>query len=159
MEFKAKRISRHYRQIINAGSDVILPLLCPDRETEWLDGWEYRMIYSESGRTELGAIFSTSREGEEDTVWILTKHDLKAHEVDFARVTPNSRTCILNIAVKAKDANSSYVDITYTYTGISDHGNAFIDNYTEEMFLGMATFWEKSMNYFLETGKKLRKTA
>jgi hypothetical protein len=156
-KFKAKRLIRTYRQTINATPEKVFPLLCPVREAEWLDGWQYRMIYSESGLVEEGAVFSTPYEGEDDTVWIVTEHDSKTYEVEFARVTPKSRTCILKIAVKSKDENSSYVDVSYTYTGITFVGNDFIDHFTEEAFLGAVTFWEKSMNYFLETGERLKK--
>lgn len=156
-KFKAKRVTRTYRQTINATPEKVFPLLCPVREAEWLDGWHYNMIYSESGFAEEGAVFSTPFEGEEDTVWIITKHDSKGHEVDFARFTHNYRTCLLRIAVKIKDETTSYVNISYTYTGIKSHGNDFIDNLTEEIFLKAVIFWEKSMNYFLKTGKKLKK--
>ena len=60
------------------------PLLCPVREADWFDGWQYNMIYSESGLVEEGAVFTTPHEGEEDTVWIVKKHDPKKHEVAFA---------------------------------------------------------------------------
>ena len=115
------------------------------------------MIYSESGLVEEGAIFSTPCEGEEDTVWIVTKHDPKKHEVAFVRFTSNSRTCVLKIAVKAKDENNSYADVSYTYTGITHAGNDFIDNFSKDAFLEAVTFWEKSMNYLLETGERLKK--
>jgi len=156
-EFKAKRIKRTYRQTIDGTSDKVFQLLCPVREAEWLDGWRYNMICSESGLVEEGAVFSTPYEGEEDTVWIVTKHDSKTYEVEFARFTHNSRTCVLKIAVKSKDEKRSFVDVSYTYTGITPEGNDFIDNFTEETFLEAVSFWEKSMNHFLETGERLKK--
>lgn len=157
LEFKSQRITREYRQTINSTPGKVFPLLCPVREADWLDGWRFNMIYSESGVVEEGAVFNTPYDGEADTVWIVTKHDSKSHEVDFARFTHNSRTCILKIAVKHKDEISSYVDVSYTYTGITPAGNDFIKNFTEEAFLEAVTFWEKSMNFFLETGERLKK--
>ncbi len=157
-EFKAKRITRTYRQTINARPEKVFPLLCPVREAEWLDGWRYAMIYSESGLVEEGAVFSTSHKGEEDTVWIVTKHDPEEHQVEFTRFTHKSRTCVLKVAVGPKDENSSHVDISYTYTGITPAGNVFIDNFTEETFLEAVTFWEKSLNHFLDYGRKIKKT-
>jgi len=156
-EFKPQKMTREYRQTINALPEKVFPLLCPVREAEWLDGWRYHMIYSESGLVEEGAVFSTPFEGEEDTVWMVTKHDTKTHAVEFARFTHNSRTCLLRIAVKPKDESSSYVYVSYTYTGITPAGNDFINGFTEEVFLEAVTFWEKSMNYFLKTGEKLKK--
>ncbi len=42
VKFNSRRISREYRQTINAKPDEIFPLLCPVREIEWLDGWQHR---------------------------------------------------------------------------------------------------------------------
>lgn len=156
-KFQPKRVIRAYRQTINATAEKVFPLLCPVRESEWLDGWQYDMIYSDCGLVEAGAVFSTPCEGEEDTVWIVTKHDPQNHEIVFARFTPNSRTCVLEISVKPKDEDSSYVDVSYTYTGITQAGNEFIEKFSEDTFLEAVTFWEKSMNYFLETGQRLKK--
>jgi hypothetical protein len=156
-QFKAKRITRSYRQTIDATPEKIFPLLCPVREAEWLDGWRYSMIYSHSGLVEQGAVFSTPSESEAHTVWIVTKHDTRTHEVDFARFTPESRTCTLKIIVTSKDEHSSYVDVAYTYTGIAAAGNDFIDHFSEKAFLDAVTLWEASMNHFLKTGQKLKK--
>lgn len=156
-DFVPKRITRSYRQTINATPEVIFPLLCPEREKEWLDGWDYTMIYSDSGLAEEGAVFSTSSQAEENTIWITTKHDKVNHEVEFTRCTPASRVCIQKIAVLPKDEKSSYVDISYTITAIFAGGNKFIESYTEEIFMNLMIFWEKSMNYFIETGKMLHR--
>jgi hypothetical protein len=59
--------------------------------------------------------------------------------------------------VRPKDENNSHVDISYTYTGISQSGNDFIDELTEEAFCEDMKFWEDSLNYFLKTGKQLKK--
>jgi hypothetical protein len=155
--FIARRITRRYRQTIGAPPESVFPLLCPVREAEWLDGWRYAMIYSESGMIEEGAVFSTPHEGEEDTVWIVTKHDPEKWEIEFTRFTPNSRTCVLRIAVGADTENRSLVDIAYTYTATTPAGNDFIEGLTEETFLKAVVFWETSMNHFLETGEKLIK--
>ena len=73
--FKSKRVSRSYCQTINAKPEIVFPLLCPVREAEWLDGWKYNLIYSETGFAEKGCIFSTPHKEEEDTIWIITEHD------------------------------------------------------------------------------------
>ena len=115
------------------------------------------MIYSESGLVEEGAVFSTAHAGEEDTVWVVTRHDQEERKVEFTRFTHKSRTCVLRIGLNSKGESSSHVEISYTYTGIAQAGNAFIDSFTEEAFIQAVTFWERSMNHFLETGEQLRK--
>ena len=155
--FAARRTIKTYRQTIDATPEKVFPLLCPVREAEWIDGWQYAMIYSASGLVEEGAVFSTPHAGEADTVWIVTKHDPGKREVEFARFTHASRICVLRIAVSAKTENSSFVDISYTYTATAPAGNAFIESLTDAVFVEAVSFWEKSMNYFLATGKKLTK--
>jgi hypothetical protein len=155
--FKAKRITRKYQQNINGTPEIVFPLLCPVKEAQWLEGWEYRMIYSASGFAEEGCVFATPEDGEDDTVWIITHHDTSNREVDFVRFTPGSRTCVLKITVSPNGRNASIVDIYYSYTGITEEGNFWIGNFTEDVFLEAVKFWERSMNHFLETGEKLGK--
>jgi len=155
--FVPKRLTRRYTQTIDAAPDRVFPLLCPVREVEWLDGWRYRMIHSASGLVEEGAVFATSGAGEPDTVWIVTRHDTANRLVEFTRFTPESRVCVLRIAVRPKDDARSLVDVAYTYTALSPAGNAFIDRFTEAAFLEAMTFWERSMNHWLATGERLPK--
>lgn len=159
MEFRAGRITRTYRQTINAASDAVFPLLCPVREAEWLDGWRYTMLYSQSGLAEAGAVFSTPGDGEADTVWIVSGHDAARRIVEFTRFTPGSRVCVLRIVVAPAGPRQSLVDIAYTYTAVAEAGHDFIDRFTEESFRDAVMFWERSMNHWLETGHRLARPA
>lgn len=151
----SSRITRSYRQTIDASPDTVFPLLCPVREAEWLEGWRYTMVFSRSGLAEEGAVFTTpGKDGEEDTVWIVTRHDAVARVVEFTRFTPGSRVCVLRIAVTG-ERDRSFVDITYQYTALSEAGLAFIEGFTEESFQRAVTFWEDSMNHWLATGERL----
>lgn len=156
-DFKARHVTKKYCQTIYALPDQVFPLLCPVREAEWLDGWRYTMIYSQSGVVENGAVFSTPYECEPDTVWVVTKYDPSNHRIQFARFTHQSRVCVLDIGVRLRDKSSSYVDITYTYTGISTAGNKFIDEITDDVFRTDMQHWENSVNYFLKTGEQLKR--
>jgi hypothetical protein len=153
--FMAKRVTRGYRQKINAPSSVVFPLLCPVREAEWLDGWNYRLVYSESGFAEEGCVFTSSQTGEKDTIWLITKRDEGNKEIEFSRITPESRVAKLNISVEDIDCENSLVHITYTYTALNESGNKFIDEFTQAKFNKSMKFWEDSMNHFLMTGEKL----
>jgi len=157
MDFQAKHLTKEYCQTVLAAPSDVFPLLCPVREAEWLDGWKYTMFYSQSGLVEEGAVFSTPGEGEPDTVWVVSKHDPSSFKVQFTRFTPKSRTCVLKIVVRSCGESRSYVDISYTYTGISLSGNQFIDGMTDDAFRADMKHWEKSINHFLKTGEKLKR--
>lgn len=154
-KFVAKRVTRSYQQNIKASPAVVFTLLCPVREADWLFGWDYKLIYSESGFAEEGGVFTSSHGGEKDTIWLITKRDENNKEIEFVRITPESRVAKLVISVEeAKDGNS-IVNISYTYTALNENGNRFIEELSEEKFIEAMKFWENSMNYYLKTGKKL----
>src|SRR5262245_4589080 len=96
---QSKRITRAYRQTIEAPPAVVFPLLCPVREVEWLDTWAFEWIHSASGLAEPGAVFKTSAVGEADTIWVMSRHDREAMRVQFTRVTPDSRVCLLDVVL------------------------------------------------------------
>jgi hypothetical protein len=154
--FVAGRVTHSYRQEIDAGPDEVFPLLCPVRERDWLHGWDCEMVYSESGYAEEGAVFTTRGEaGEADTIWLITRRDEQTHTIQFARITPDSRAVKLDIAVTGDGAGRSHVDIRYQFTALNETGNRFTHGYTEEKFLRVMRFWERSMNHYLATGRML----
>lgn len=154
--FVAKRAIWKYTQAIEAPPATVFPLLCPVREAEWLDGWRYELVYSESGLVEPGCVFTTPGDhGEADTVWVVTRHDRAALRVEFARFTPENRVCTLAIRIEADGTQRSRVHITYVYTGLTETGDRFVEAFGEDAFLRAVQFWEKAMNHFLATGAKL----
>ena len=153
--FKAKHVTRSYEQTINADPAKVFDLLCPVKEAEWLDGWDYALLHSESGLAEEGCVFLSRQEGEKDTIWMITKRDVQKRKIEFVRATPESRIARLTITVAEKAASVSKVKITYVITALCEEGNRFLDAFTPENFEAAMKFWEKSMNYYLETGKKL----
>jgi hypothetical protein len=153
--FTARRVTRTYRQTIDAAPERVFPLLCPVREAEWLDGWRYSMIYSVSGLAEEGAVFSTPSDGEDDTIWVVTRHDPAGRQIEFTRFTHGSRVCVLRVGVRPGAEGRSFVDIAYTYTSLTPAGHAALDRFTERSFLSAVRFWEQSMNHWLATGARL----
>jgi hypothetical protein len=153
--FQAKHITRNYEQTINAAPSKVFDLLCPVKEAQWLEGWDYTLLHSESGLAEEGCVFLSRQEGEKDTIWMITERDVHSREIEFVRATPESRIARLTIAVDEKAATVSKVKITYVITALCEEGNQFLEAFTEEKFTEVMKFWEKSMNYYLETGKKM----
>ena len=86
--FDAKRVSREYTQTNDAPPEKVFPLLCPVREADWVPGWQYRLIYSESGVAEDGCVFSTPNDSGTETVWMVTHYDPAAFTIAFAWVEP-----------------------------------------------------------------------
>ncbi len=155
MNFQGQQATRTYKQINNAKPDTVFPLLCPVREKEWLDGWDYTMIFSSSGVIEKGCVFSTPHHGKEQTIWYVTEHDRKNHLIEFVRVTPSEEVVRINISLAGNMDGTTTSTIAYQYTALSPAKNYWIQNNLDEEFLESMIWWEKAINYFLEKGEKL----
>ena len=155
---KPVRVIRTYTQRIEAPPDEVFPLLCPVREAEWLDGWTYEMVYSDSGFAEKGCVFKTQPPGAPETIWMISQHDPQERVVEFVRFTTGLVATRLQIHIQANQDGTSSVHISYTFTPISDEGIAFVmRHHSEEEFRRAMAWWELSMNHYVKTGERLRR--
>jgi hypothetical protein len=157
MSFNTVQKTLTFKQLNTAEPEKVFPLLCPVREKDWLDGWDYNMIYSKSGLIEKNCVFSTSFPDEMDTIWHVTQHNPEKFEVEFLRVTPKKNVVRINIKLTAVENDKTEADISYQYTGLSDDQNKFINKELESVFEESMKWWEKSINHYLKTGKMLKK--
>ncbi len=143
---------------INEGTvDEVFPLLCPVREKDWIDGWEYEMVYSTSGLIEEGCVFTTPHHGSSKTTWYVNRHDKENHFVEFVRFTPNETVVRIRIKLNELPGNKTAANISYQYTGLNQQANDSIENNMREDFLNSMRYWEKAINHYLTTGQKLMK--
>jgi hypothetical protein len=154
--FKAKRVSHEYTQTNDAPPERVFPLLCPVREAEWVAGWQYRLIYSESGVAEDGCVFTTPNEASPETVWMVTHYDSAAFQIAYAWIKPRINATQLRISLLPTPGGKTATRIHYFYTGLSAAGNKEIESYTPEWFRSKMQGWEKAINHYLATGNILR---
>lgn len=131
--------------------------MCPVREKDWLEGWDYKMIYSLSGLIEKDCVFTTPHHGEFDTVWQVTQYDPIKYSIEFLRVTPGENAVKINIQLEKVQEDQTRTIISYQYTALNEKLNAFIENELEKSFMNSMQWWEKAINYYLRTGKMLKK--
>jgi hypothetical protein len=141
------RLVRSFVQHIRASPDNVFPLLCPEREKEWLPGWDARMLYSASGLAELGAVFETRHE-RGTTMWLVTDY-APPRRVCFARWQPDGLMVQIEITLGRRHDGSTAVCVCYTYTAISEDGAATLAAMRESQWLDTMAFWEGSMNEWL----------
>jgi len=154
-EFRGKRVTHEYTQT-NAGPPAeVFPLLCPVRETDWVPGWQYRMIYSLSGVAEAGCVFATPNENGSETTWIVTEYDPAALRVAFVWVNPGLVAARIRISLVGNSQGTTDARICYSYTGLSDAGNREVERYNQDWFGHKMQSWEQAINHYLRTGKLL----
>ncbi|HUI53075.1 MAG TPA: hypothetical protein VLX60_14920 [Terriglobales bacterium] len=104
--FQALRVTHQFTQTNLAPPQTVFPLLCPVREADWVPGWQYRLIYSESGVAEAGCVFITEENGRE-TTWIVTEYDSAAFRIAFVWVDPGMVTAQIRIQLEPAPAATS----------------------------------------------------
>ena len=152
----ALRVTRTFVQRLSSRPEVVFPLLCPVRESEWLEDWTCDMVYSASGVGEPGCVFTTPHHGATTTVWLMADHE-PSRRVRFVRVTPGAMAVEIDIVLAPLGAEETEARIRYTYTALGEEVLASLDKSTEEDWLQMMDWWERSMNHFLQTGARLRR--
>jgi hypothetical protein len=152
-EFQAKRITHQYTQINMAPPERVFPLLCPVREAEWVPGWQYRLLYSRSGLAELGCVFTTPNEDRSETTWMVTEYDPAGFLIAFIWIHPGLVAAQIRLHLQPQSSGQTLARIQYTYTGLSQAGNAEVDRYDESWFRYKMQSWETAINHYLRTGK------
>ncbi len=163
--FKADRVVHEFIQTNPATPEKVFPLLCPVRETDWLPGWQYRLVYSGSGVAELGCVFitptrpgsATHGQGREaaETTWIVTDYDPAALHIAYVWINPGIVITELRIQLAPAESGATRTHIRYRYTGLSPEGNRELEGYTQEWFESNMKNWETMINHYLKTGKKM----
>lgn len=147
-----KRIKNHVMQI-GASPAVVFPLLCPVREAEWIDGWSFEMLHSESGLAELGCVFKTNRAPEDEAYWIMTRCNPPC-EAEYVRFVTGKMFVVLSFKLTETEYGTA-METTYSFTGVTDAGNAFVDKVVPQYIDMAIKHLEASLNYFVKTGQKL----
>jgi uncharacterized protein YndB with AHSA1/START domain len=146
--YSAPRLVNSFVQDIRAPIEEVFPLLCPEREKEWLPGWDARMIHSASGVAERGAVFET-RQDAGRTLWIVTEYD-PPRRIAFARWQPDGLAVHIEITLARQHAGSTAVCISYASTAVDETGAAALAGLGEDAWLGKMAFWQESMNAWFD---------
>jgi hypothetical protein len=161
--FKGNRVVHEFTQTNPATPEKVFPLLCPVREADWLPGWNYRLIYSDSGVAELGCVFTTPNppgstapdRASAETTWIVTDYDPAAFRIGYLWIDPAHIITELHIQLSRSGAEGTRTHIRYRYTGLSSEGNSDLEHYNQSWFESKMQNWETTINHYLRTGKKI----
>jgi hypothetical protein len=153
MEFRGKRVVHQHIQTNLAPPYRVFPLLCPVAEAKWVPGWQYRLLYSQSGLVELGCVFITPNEDGTESTWVTTEHDPANLRVGFVWVNPGLVTAQIQIELHPEPESQTEARIRYTYTGLSEKGNREVERFNQAWFQTKMQGWETAINHYLQTGK------
>lgn len=141
------RVSHAYTQHLHAPPEVVFPLLCPEREREWVPGWNPTWIMSVSGVAEEDCVFATDDEHGQ-SLWVITDHQPTTY-VRMYKLTPGLVLTRLDITLRLREANETSADVSYSYTALSENGAAWVAERTAAWYVRFMEQWEKELNTYL----------
>lgn len=141
---KPTRAIRTYVQDLAAPPARVFPLLCPVRETEWVEGWDPIFVASASGLAEADCVFVT-RGAPQDAVWYVVRHE-PPREVEFVKITPGVTACRITISLTPSGPDRTAARVTYAHTAIGEAGRSFVEGFTEAFYREFMRRWEDALN-------------
>ncbi|MEO8288022.1 MAG: hypothetical protein ABI670_16460 [Chloroflexota bacterium] len=148
-----QRVSRSASFTLAATRSVVFPLFGPDREGDWAADWNPEPVYPPYIAAEERAVFKTYHS--EEAIWVMTRLVPEEGMVQYTTFRANDR--VGQITVRVSEAGSgSHVEVTYTFTALSDRGRKHIAHFTERHYREMIAEWEGAISHFLETGQTLQ---
>jgi hypothetical protein len=142
--FIAERSTRSHSFVLEMPAARAFPLFEPEGERAWAQGWNPTYVHPANGKAEQGMVFTTSHGGE-DTLWMLIRHEPRAGIVEYARLTPGSRTATVLVQCAAIDAGRTRVTVIYVFTGLSEAGNAIVRKMDDDAYRAYIESWRDAI--------------
>jgi len=155
--FTSRRISRTSTITLNAPLSEVFPLFGPIREREWAAGWDPQILYSTTDLVEEHMVFKTPSHhghGEPDWIWTVSKYLPDQALIEYTIFTPERLWWITIQCCEDVPNQTTKADITYTYTGLTDGGNAINEKALQSMYAHDLRDWEEAINHYLKTGDR-----
>jgi hypothetical protein len=149
-----ERATRVGIQTWQAPLERVLPLLTPQGEMAWAEGWEPDIRWQAPGNGE-GTLFVIHEQGGRETLWVLTTFDKQNGRVAYSHLLPGVLLVELTITLSPLPEGRTRGEVRYTFTALSERGNARVSEISEEHFAGFTRDWERALNHYLQTGQRL----
>jgi hypothetical protein len=163
----SRHVERETTVMLDGPPGRVFPLFGPIREADWAEGWSPTLHYrgrvpgseektsGEDDAIGTGAVF-THPKGKADSHWLLTTWDEPGGRVEYAVVVPDTWVCRISIRVTAAPDDRSSAMVRYEYTGLDADGLDLVEGYTQEKHDERIAGWARAIDYYLETGTRLR---
>lgn len=160
--FQSKRIVSHHVEKIKASPEQVFPLLCPVEEYKWIDGWQYEMVYSDTGAVENNCVFKEEKTSPilydlaVPTHWIVSLYDPEKYRIQFVLLAGTMAIAKVDVEIQGLGEKLSSIAWTFTITSLSEEANRIISASTEQKAKLILSILGKSLKHYCETGELFR---
>ena len=103
---------------LEASPERVFPLLTPEGERLWVEGWAPRYPASTRPEESAGATFLTSNHGQE-AVWVIAAKDDARCRARYVCVIPGGRASLVSVACTETATGATAATISYSVTALS----------------------------------------
>lgn len=146
--FTPLRLTRTTTIHLNAPPATVFPLFTPLGERLWVPDWNPTMIYPASGELELDAVFTTAHGDGAPTVWTVVEATQEEYRVSYVRVAPDTHVARITVQCAEED-QATRATVTYVFTALTEQGNAYVAQFTEQHYQHWLQGWEAGINEYL----------
>ena len=142
--FDAVTIARTGSFELDMTPEEAQPLFTAPGEKLWIPIWDPVMLSGDG--YEKGTTFVTNNHGN-TTYWLVTDYDTEAKHAQYVRVTPGANTGTVDVSLTSNGIRGSTVNVAYRLVGLSQTGNADLeDSFSEPKYAAMMEEWRSMIN-------------
>ncbi|MBA4136699.1 MAG: hypothetical protein C0518_05220 [Opitutus sp.] len=128
----------------------------PVGEKTWAEGWRPIFASEHDAMLHDGSVFTVtaphpSSGAPIESVWTISRYD-PPHLIEYRNVLPGLRATRITVRCSAAVPHGTRVTVRYTYHALSDGGDAFVAQMTDEKFRGMIESWREAIAAYLARG-------
>lgn len=127
----------------------------PIGEKLWAEDWQPAFLSPADSILHEGSAFlvpARSPSGSPiETVWTISRYE-PPHRIEYRNFLPGVRTTRITVQCAAAGPDHTRVSVRYVYHAISDEGDTFVRQMTEEKFRAMIDGWSAAIAAYLRRG-------
>ena len=141
--------------LVHAPLGIAAPLFGPEGERSWAGAeWDPQFLYPQPAKDVQGAVF-TVQQGDRKSVWITTRFDVDSGRMQYVSVVPGIRASTVDVRLRAVDASTTSVEVTYVRTALDGSANEEVQGLGESDRLE-GPHWQEAIEAYLR-GQRDRK--
>lgn len=155
------RVEAALTKEIKASAKDIFPLACPVEELRWIPGWDYQLIYSQTGINESNCIFTEQLSGPHFfskplvTTWTTMEHDPKACRVFFHIQLGQMASILFRFTFREVGRNVSSCTWQMVFTALDKKTSTMDKDEIKGKLELMMLFLAECLTHYCENGEML----
>jgi hypothetical protein len=140
---------------LGAPPDRVFPLLCPQREHDWIPTWRAQIVHSHSGFAELDCVFTTDSPHDGHRTWVCTRFE-PSRVVEYAAFS--SLGYVMHLAIELVPIRDVATNVSWSrrFIASNDQGRKWMEALTPEGLAGATRGLAQLLEHFLRTGSMLK---